>query len=284
MAGNYPDPTTWRMPLDIDGSTLVFIRFDGTVEEVPASDIQKLNSEINSTYVKPTWGGNGVDYNLAVIFPEKRDIDGWFIAADIYRVLKVEVSADTTNGQDGTWTTVMGTAYQPTTSSGQWRAGLTANTSLAVQGIRFFMQAYANGTNYIYSTHLWGEIAPAQNLDRLDIWHPSLDQKLGPAALDWGDTPRSSSETRTFRVKNLSLTKNASNIRVNGSGLSVGNPSVVAEHVYSIDGVNFFSQVNIGSLGPGVTSGLVYVRRITPSNAQLGLFTLRVKAQADTFA
>ena len=79
MAGLYPDPTTWRMALDRDGSTwLAIVKTSGLVTELDVNTIKALSSE----------GGTGsfdlpvgtVDALVTVLLPGKRDVDAIFVA------------------------------------------------------------------------------------------------------------------------------------------------------------------------------------------------------------
>jgi hypothetical protein len=132
---------------------------------------------------------------------------------------------------------------------------------------------------------IYGEPAPGQNPNRLELWHPTLDEKLPPAFFDWGDVPRSSSADRSFRVKNLSAVQTARSTRVAMEILTDSPaPSVVAQHTLSFGGGSFVPQVNIGDLAPGAISPAVTLRRVTPSNAVLSLWSFRVFAESTDWA
>jgi hypothetical protein len=219
---------------------------------------------------------------VAVIFPELRDLDAYLLITNVSTINLVQTSTNTTNGQDGTWTTIASN-YATQTSTATWRTAITAGTALAVLAIRFYLN---NGSSSwtLRSVHLYGEPAPGSNPDRLVFWDAVADNKMPPATLDWGNVPRSSSDDRTVRVKNLSATKTASNVRVSFDILNDGTPTVPGQHLVSYGGGAFLAQVNLGTLAPGAISGPITVRRVTPSSAQLGLFAPRISAVADTFA
>lgn len=291
MAGLYPDMASWRMPYDVDGTALVEVAGNGGVKDIPVSDVQKLAGETgDATYRFASggleWPGDNVKSSmLAFIFPELRDIDGIFVAIGSYSgngVGTIEVSPNSTNGLDGTWTSYKA-GYAPPTTVLPWRTAIQWGTALDVKAVRILVRGAAIQGAIPKAVHIYGEISPGTT-DRLDLWHPTADAKLPPAWLDWGDVPRSSSAQTSFRVKNLSGTKTAGNARVSTTVLTDTTPSVPAQHLFSLDGVNFSAQVNVGSLGPGAVSAPVYIRRVTPSNAVLGLWAFRVRAQADTFA
>jgi hypothetical protein len=283
MAGNYPDPSTWRMALDRDGSTFTVGLNAGPISTISATDIQNANDETQATAAAAY--GTQVDF-FAVVFPEKRDIDGFFFNALVGgggsgATVDVQTSTNTTNGQDGTWTAFV-SAYNYKAVAPVWRSSVVAGTALAVKGIRW-VGFSAGNTFAIRALHLYGEIAPGENPDRLVFWSATADEKMPPATLDWGDVPRSSSADRIVRVKNISGTHTANNVRVSFDILTDGTPSVPAQHLVSYGGGAFLAQVNLGSLGPGAISGPITLRRVTPSNAVLGLFAPRASAVADSW-
>jgi hypothetical protein len=289
MAGNYPDPSTWRMALDRDGSVFITVTSGQAVTQLTSGQILTLNDEgtamANGSVSYPVPAGDAA--YMAVIFPELRDIDAFLFmgngaSSDAAQTLPfVEVSANTSNGVDGTWTTVATNYSSPAAGAG-WRTTPTASTALAQRAIRF--RGVGSGVlMYARLLHLYGEPAPGANPDRLAFWSPTADVKMPPATLDFGDTPRSSSADKTVRVKNLSGTKTAGNVRVSYDILTDGSPSVPAQFLLSFGGGAFLSQVNVGTLAPGAISGAITVRRVTPSNAALGLFAPRIAAVPDTF-
>lgn len=287
MAGNYPDPTSWRMALDRDGSVLVEIGSSTqAVYQLTAGQVTGIAGESGTVYTAVEGGLSGI---LAVIFPELRDIDAWYLAVSglsgASDNVAVDVSTNTTNGLDGTWNQIdNGSVEVHTGSVGPWRTGIRSGTALAVRGIRFHTPGAAGSNKFaIYALHLYGEVSPGSP-DRLAFWSATADQKMPPATPDFGDVPRSSSDDFVVRVKNLSATKTAGNVIVSFDILTDGVPTVPAQHLVSTDGVTFTAQVNIGSLAPGAISAPVTVRRVTPSNAQLGLWAPRMSAVPGTWA
>jgi hypothetical protein len=61
-------------------------------------------------------------------------------------------------------------------------------------------------------------------------------------------------------------------------------PSVAAQHTLSDDGVNFSSSLNLGNLAADAISGVLTLRRTTPSNAAIGPWTARLLAQAASWS
>lgn len=282
MAGNYPDVPSWRMAYDRDG-TQVFQIINGVATQVSASAVQIMNNEANDAAVS---GANFSTTEWCLIFPEQRDIDGYWINlnrnTDWVGATPLKVSADTTTGIDGTWTTVPG--YAPDSNFAaipRYRDSIKSVTFLGMKAIKF---GVSDPNNFqpkgIRNFHVYGEKVPGQNLDRLEIWHPTLDQKVGPAYFDFGNSARASTTTRTFRVKNISPTKTAQQVRVAMEISTDSNPALLGQMTMSLDGSVWLPQVNVGDLGPGQISQVISLRRDTVSNAQMGLWAFRVFAES----
>lgn len=278
MAGNYPDVPSWRMAYDRDGTTVV--RLDSTassqLNELTTTQKQSLNSEVNGTLHADngTW--------LAFIFPEARDVDAILVISGGTQMENVQVSTNTTNGMDGTWVAYPGVSVG-TPGTIQMRTAIDSGTALAQRGVRFKTFDVVGSGEAIQNVHLFGEIAPGENPNRLSLVKVGADERIDPAYLDWGNVPRSSTADKTFRVKNLSSTLTARSVRVALEALTNTTPSVPAQHTLSYNGGPFLAQVNLGDLAPGAISATITLRRITPSNAVLGLWWLRTFAEADSW-
>jgi len=286
MAGNYPDAPSWRMAHDRDGTQWLSIDVQNIVQQFTAGQIAALNDEHETD---PVTLAAGQLLRVVAIFPELRDVDGWFIGIDPLGAMaaSVETSKDTTNGLDGTWTT-LATDARPHSGAPKpgYRSAIRGATALAVRAIRFTLTAGGSqgGRYRVHTLHIYGEPAPGENLDRLELWHPTLDEKAGPTLFDWGNVPRGSSDDRPFRVKNLSATKTARQTRVAMEVATDAAPSVPGWHLLSYNGGTFLAQVNIGDLAPGAISAPVVLRRVTPTNAALSLWTFRVFAESTDWA
>jgi hypothetical protein len=288
MAGNYPDVPGPRMALDLDG-TQVYTIVNGVVTQATAAQVAQLTSETaGNGFGVGTSTTNGA---VLFMFPEKRDVVGYYADIDsgnwgLAGPPSVQTSVDTTNGVDGTWTAqaALVTTDKPTPPKPSYR---TAIQTVAWNGIRAIKLTRSTGglDDMIFDAfHLYGVRTAGENPDRLVMWHPTLDQRLGGADLDWGNAPRSSSADKTFRVKNLSATKTATTITLSLSALTETTPTVVGQHLLSADGTAFASTASIASLAPGAISNVLTVRRNTPNNASLSLWSLRIKAAATTWS
>jgi hypothetical protein len=277
MAGNYVDYPSYRMPYDRDGTQVYKITSSNVITAVSAANILIMNNENSDSYAP---GGYSNLDKIAFIFPELRDLDGYFIIGP--STIQAATSADTTNGVDGTWTN-LGASTSPTVGViPGFRTSI--NTSAAAAGIKAIRFAFT-GYEDINGLHLFGKITAGQNPNRLILWHPTLDQRAGAAYFDWGDVRRSAAATdRTFRVKNNSSTLTANGVSVSFDVLSDASPTLLAgQHSLSLDGTTFTNTVTIGALAPGAISGTVTVRRTMSATAALSLWALRVVSSATSW-
>jgi hypothetical protein len=225
---------------------------------------------------------------LAAVFPEKRDLSGVNLRVSQPGSLSsnylIETSTNTTNGTDGAWTTAATIldADAKQTIAGQAGRSIVAVSALGVKGVR--ARGYGGNSYGGATLHVYGKPTAGQTLDRLAFWHPTLDQEVGGAYLDWGDVKRNTTETRTFRVKNLSATLTANSPRVAMEVLTDTTPSVVGQHALSADGSTWVSQVTMANLAPGAISPVLSVRRVTPLTAAPSLWSMRLFSEATTWS
>jgi hypothetical protein len=201
---------------------------------------------------------------VVVFFPEHRDLDAIWLNGNTGSVT-TEVSVDTTNGVDGTWTS--GPTVSVTLDTGNplgsgWRTSIASSTTFGIRAIRFTVTILRN-------IHIYGEISPAETEKRIEFWHPTLDQKINVGALDWGNCPRQSTGQVSFRLKNMSPTLTAFGVIVSMLALTDTTPSVPAQHFLSDDTVHWAATVNAGAIASSGMSPILYLRRVTPSNAVL---------------
>lgn len=271
MAGNYPDVPSWRIPWDKDGSIVVV---GGGEQGVGVN--QAANDESGSGALSVGYGG-GLSWQ--VIFSRLLDIDAWFVAGSIYGSYGGfggwSWSPNTTSGTDGDWYSF------PASWQGfgtNYRTNIQSGTYGGVRALQGSMSGATGGTNWV-ALHVYGEYTAGQDTNHVEIWHPTLNNRVDPAYFDWGNVPRSSTEDRQFRVKNLSPTLTANDVRLSFDTLTDGSPSVPGQHFVSEDGLNFYAQRTISAIGPLGVSPIYTVRRVTPSNAQFALFALRINAE-----
>lgn len=290
MAGNYPDIPNPRIEYDRDGTRAYHITSGGVATEWLTATKQSLNNEIYTDTPVDLQPGQRAFF----VFPELRDITHLFM--DVYSSsfrYDLEWSSDSTTGVDGTWTravTGFAPAFQGQTSSGGYRtliqpvAGLTG-----VKMMRIVRNGGGATWDYIGTLHLYGKRSAGQSLHRLRLWHPTNDQPLDdfPAWFDWGNAEQGSSATRQFRIKNDSPSLTAAGITAFMQALTEANPTQVSQHQLSKDNTTFTvasTPMTVPNLAPQAISSVLYLRRNSLSNAQLGLWRQRLVATADTWS
>lgn len=297
MAGTYADVPGQRMAWDRDG-TAGFNLQGGVVGSLSASENQGLNDENDATMQYKgqgggTQGNNRNDGYLGVVFPEARDIQGYFIAASVNgdggnSALGLETSTDTTNGLDGTWTNRSSSCTYSGATSPYYRSNIISTGFglpwSAIKGVRIYYPATTAAREwYIYTFHLFGSPTTTPTND-LALWHPTSNAEVTGAYFDWGDTPRGTTATRTFRVKNRHATLTATGISVSFEALTPGSPSIVAAHDLSTDNATFGATISPADLAAGAISPVLYIRRTLPAGAQLGVWAGRIVAVATAFS
>lgn len=283
MAGNYDDAPGPRMAYDRDG-TIVATVVSSTINQLGSGTVAGLNDESSGGYIDT---GSLSTWRVGFLFPQLRDFAGWYIArtsssSPTYREL--EWSANTTNLFDGSWTTTADSSGWGDTNAGNARDSISEIVLPAVKAVRFRITSGGNAasdSSRLYFIHLYGTIASGESVDRLRFWHPTLDEPLDDngaadgAFLDWGDSPRSTTADKTFRIKNNSATLTANNIDVYVNVPTDTSPTVASQMSLS-DGGAFAQTINIGNLAPGALSPVITFRRNLLSNADLGLWFGRI--------
>lgn len=282
MAGAYPDIPGPRMAYDRDG-TQIYQWENGTLTPaaLPATG---LNDETLGA-----WNVGLANKWIAFIFPEPRDLVGYLLGARHNSTLSApswQSSKDTTNGIDGTWTSY-GAATIDANMAMDYRTAIQPASVTAAKAIKFNIIWGGVGTNggaNLDGFHLYGQ--PSATGDRLEFWHPTLNQSLNatPAWFDWGNRPRSTSATKQFRIKNLSTILTASGITVGVEALTDASPTFVSQHTFSLDGGSTFSPtVTISSLSPGQFSPVITVKQDLSASAALSLWAQRFYANAGSW-
>lgn len=295
MAGNYPDVPAPRMAYDRDGTIGYWWNTSGAGANsggtMTGTQLRNLNSE-TAVMVSSGISGTSSSY-FGFIFPQLRDVVAYTnfryfdSNGNTYNVGSIETSVNTTNGVDGTWTNRGASTPLPATSNGIIPAYRIASNQTAVtwSGIKAIR---INSTNNWHSpsisnTYLYGSMSAGQTPDRLRFWHPTLDEPLDDATssdggfLDFGDATRGTTADKTFRIKNNSASLTANTITIGLDVLTDASPTLTTQFTLS-DGGAFGATVSIASLAPGAISPVITIRRTTPSNAALVVWTIRITA------
>jgi hypothetical protein len=282
MAGLYADVPGFKMQYDLDGSAGYSSR---TAAAVSSAEMTALNGETGTQFADMQWNAQQ-SYFFTVIFPELRDVvGGWGYMSDQGFTgggWTLETSANTTTGADGTWTSrgaiTVATSMTFRTSISTYSGVTSVKAARLVMGF----PASTQNTRYLAAFHLYGNISTGQSLDRLRIWHPTLDQEIGAAGLDFGDFGRGGTLTRTFRIKNNSSSLTANSIVISAGAITDTTPAVAGQITYS-QGGSFAATQNIGNLAPGAISALCTIAIASTSSEQLGTWRQRLIATAGSW-
>lgn len=290
MAGVYADIPGTRFALDQDGSVAKYRNItSGSGWTDVSGSLSAVMDALNDDYLDMTGISEDHTWEFSLAFPEPRVINAIFLAsaagAGGTNGNTYYSSTDTTDGTDGTWTTFTGPAWRDTsgTLKPYFRSDVAAFGPLAdIKGFRW-RQTHANSsTNWhrIYCLHIYGS-RPTSSVDRLAFWHPTLDQALSAAYLDFGDHPQGTITTRQFRIKNLSGTLGANTITVSVNDL---DNEFNGNLLLSTDNTSYTSSSSIGSLAAGVISGTLYVRRTVPAAETPTQRAARLLASANSWS
>ena len=257
MAGFYPDAPGNRFAYHQDG-TQMYISDGSTLTALTTSQLSLLNDEDSDGV---TIAASYATRDLIIIFPEPRDFTGYYVD-NSQGNRSLSVSADTTNGLDGTWTTIAATWVNGANGSPipTYRTKIQTVAGGTVKAIRFGFGDGSSGSAVLYALHLYGSVPLTSNPDRLIFWEPVNDNATNGAYFDWGDIAQGTSRTKTFRIKNNSAAKTATSVAISSTAVTFGMTVL-----FSIDGTNYAASVNIGNLAPGATSSVLYVKRSVPA-------------------
>ena len=297
MAGTYDDVPGQKIAYDVDGSVVVVINYLGvrTVQNLAFAQ-ELLDYDATNAYTTPA--GTVTEY-VSIVFSQPRTLRGLWGTVERSSAgiggnpsWGTQYSLNTTDGQDGTWTTLFADNIAPTWGShGIQRSSAIepenrteihtlASPITGVAGFRVKLNSSNTRDAMLRTLYLFGEVtSPAY----LEFWHPTLDQALDGAYFDWGNTTIGYDGDRDFRIKNTNPTLQAHDVTVSFDTLAVDSPSPTTCYTVSEDGVTFYASRNIGHLAASTISGVLTVRRETDLAATLGLTELRIKAVTSGF-
>jgi hypothetical protein len=263
--GSFPAPVTgWEFVLDKDGT------------------VCKIGSTVASQAEIKAWNDYSVgEVGLArytyvsYLFPEIRSITAYSISNRAPGNTFIQTSADTTDGINGTWNTVVDNANMQ-----QWQsADLTKLRSPllvawnSIQAVRIYHD-WDQGPR-LNDVHFWGTYTFAA----LQLTHPTIDQPLTAADMDFGDVQRNQMIQKSFRVKNLSA-QTANNITVALDNVGTSNMYTNTNLVYGSSAKSH----NIGNLAPGAISAIIIAQRDVGASEPQGVVeTVRLGASAGSW-
>lgn len=295
MAGNYDDVPGPRIAYDRDGTKVIGIDIDtAAFTEMNSSQIAAANNYASATAFNIHFasGTTSAGY-LALLFPRTMDIVGYYFswARNHNWIVKGEFaySMDSTNGLDGSWTTVddpfeSADPNVANTVEAEWRTEIVESIFTA-KAVRFRWKVTSVTTNdrfvQVRALHLYG--APSAGAEAgLTLWDPDNDEAITDGAyFDWAEVVRGEEYTKRFRVKNESGF-DASGVALSTSIPTDASPSMATYVDYEIetDPGNWVSSLDLGDLAAGDISPVVTARYTPASNAQLGIRGWRTLVEA----
>lgn len=272
MSGLYPDVPDARIPYDLNG-TLIY-RINGHVPVlVTGTNPTKLNSEFGDNLGGPNNGPSGnledsagdTTNGLMFIFPVPINLNSMWVAQSWgVATYDVYTSVDTTNGIDGTWVQQINDRVPDgITVSPNYRNNIFACAATGIIAVKITDVQGGSTGRFLCNVHLFGH--PTASSDRLEFWHPTLDQPLytTPAFLDWSEVARGtvSPPTKDVRLKNLAGSLTANTITVDYLTLTDGGNNFKNAHTLSTDaGATYAASASIASIAPGAISGLIRIK------------------------
>ena len=283
----YSSYSDHRMAYHLDGTVLMRGATTGspqtpsTITDTVTSGgaLSSLNDEnIGGTY----WNSNQGSGWIGMVFPQLRDITGMFLNCYDSSTKRVQYSADTTNGLDGTWSTLV--AARNWSADTNYRTNIYSVSQTGVKGLRIPDLGSGGFRNdYVGSWHVFGTLTAGETPTRLDLWHPTLDQRVSASHFDFGDKKQSTVTDISFRVKNQSSTQTADTVVVGMATLTDLSPTAIGNYTLNLNGGSFASTQTISSLAPSAISNVLTLKLNNPSNAALSLWAGTVKALATSW-
>ena len=280
-------PVAPRIPYDraeLGAAVVAYNGGGGNLVELAAADVEKLVGENETTYMPPSDAYAGW---VALVLPPF-DLAGFIGNRDsMLSDRTAQYSTDTINGADGTWTNIPNYVTPGSSANTVYRNDVTIPASVVenVVGVRFGTTSTVSNRNVYKMLHVYGYL---KGDDRLELWHPTLDQRLDGDHFDLGNYARGGSAVDVdFRVKNLSGTKQANTVSLEQYvNTDTGEaPTVLSWHELSYDGGAFGAgPLSLGNLAAGAISAVCTLRRQPPSDAPLGFWTGHLFADADSWS
>jgi hypothetical protein len=178
VAGAYDDYPDNRLAYHLDG-TAGFITTHAGTSTMSATNLLSLNDESTSS-VTVSASGAAVTARIGLIFPALIDLAALFVVGNTtsdFDGSTLETSADTTNGVDGTWTTLTfsTSGVERAAVAPFWRTDIRTASRTGVKALRFTRTA-SNANLGCLALHVFGSPSTLPSGQNLAIWHPTLNQ------------------------------------------------------------------------------------------------------------
>lgn len=332
-----------RIAYDTDGSYGLVSRNVGVDRSpyfIAPGAMQRLNADqYGGMALNSSWWNIASDLTgmaphfLSIVFATPMHIVAWYASTrsrfqasvgavtttwDVGLDIEFQISRDTTNGLDGTWTTMAFKSTEAdnlefatemtcllpddtvpltmresnTTGFPQYKDGsvedsgwqyLFGPAKRRVKGVRLYVPRRPStaGGSYVWSLlhlHLYGYPDDTAVPDRLIVLDGVTEDPMGD--LHFGNIDYQDTATSSIKIQNFSSTLTAENIEVS---LQSGYPSgAISSLALSLDGSTWSSTVNIGDLAPGAISVEIQVR-VDPADGVFGQKFARIQADPEAW-
>ena len=284
MAGAYVDAPGRRMAWDDDGTQIYHRRIDlWDPFDVGSAGARAIwNDEENGLTTEINFGDNNNKSYVVVTFPEKRDVDAFYVGSDegSVGVDPVWTTPDDNNAWNATWTEqIADHAWGGGVGPTAYRTAYTLTSYSAIRSIRWRYEAPAGGgSSYLYAMLLYGTIASAETPDRLLY----VDNETGlvfDRNLDYGDLPRGSAIERDIVLRNNSATLDANTVQITAEDLAYG---AGGWFTFS-DGGAFAGTLLLGSSILATADRTIAVRVVVPTTQNPNPYPVRFQTSVGSW-
>lgn len=259
----YPLDPGPRIAWDWDGTYVYFFANQNSAPSPLDMDVMKwLNSENDADVITLSTG-----QSLVFKFPSTYNLDGYFLRGSGY--LTLDQTYDMIN-----WNNIAANHLEYNFFYRDNIDSLTA--SYGIKALRVSCGTY-NSSTTVKDFFLYGKSAYDDGSNVIAFWEPLIDYPLGAGTFDWGDVGQGSSADKMVRIKNLGV-NTAASVTLTLDTMTDTDPSVLGQYLFSTDGVTFTGGLTLPSINPGTISPPIFVRRVTPTDAALGLQSVRILA------
>lgn len=296
MAGTYTDVPSRRFAYDDDGTVAFWCTGVGADagsfdSEVTAGELATLNNQDTDAVGL----SNSSAYGIWFLFPELREVDGVFVAANTGTGFGPDVGMIAT--ADATATNPFGPAWTQSVAAGStpnitaiprdnYRTQIVSMAETSERGLAAIRGDTGSSRRFL-QLHIYGTISPGETPDRILF----IDEATGlefTGPIDYGDIPRGGSEDYELRLRNNSTTLQANTIQYTAESLGVdGGGGYGGGHGWftaTLPAGSTFSGTNqIASLAASTSTGIITLRRITPGGEEPRLFAPRETVQVDSW-
>jgi hypothetical protein len=279
---SYPSAPDVKLYYNEDG-TSVYVRnkTGGIAATIPQGNVHLLCSEIKDN----NWGISPGSQQVGFLFPELMEIRGLFYSNNGNSGLTtVQYSADSVDGDTGTWNTWTTTFQAYEYNVPNWRTLLTTIAPGVLSGVRALRIDHPSSAyGSVGNVHIYGHRTNTAGYQGL-VLERTDGTALSGTDVDWGDVGRGASGTLAFRVRNTH-TQTANSVTASLTALTDASTSLASQTAISTDGGTVWAPapVSLGTLAPSATKSF-QVRFSPGSSASLSIWRQRLKVAASSWS